>query len=220
MAIATAQTSVTPAEARSIAREAYVYGFPIVDSYRIQHAYFVDRNNAEFEAPWNEIRNISRVYTPADKAIQTPNSDTPYSMLGMDLRAEPIVLTVPSIEKERYFSVQLIDLYTQNFDYIGSRATGNDGGSFVIAGPTWKGEAPAGVKKVIRSETELVLAAYRTQLLNPGDLDNVKKVQAGYKAQPLSAFLGQPAPKAAPAIDFIKPLTPADRRSRWNFSTC
>jgi hypothetical protein len=217
MAIATAQTSVTPAEARSIARDAYVYGFPIVDSYRIQHAYFVDRNNAEFKAPWNEIRNISRVYTPADKAIQTPNSDTPYSMLGMDLRAEPIVLTVPSIEKDRYFSVQLIDLYTQNFDYIGSRATGNDGGSFVIAGPTWKGEAPAGVKKVIRSETELVLAAYRTQLLNPGDLDNVKNVQAGYRAQPLSAFLGQPAPKAAPAIDFIKPLTPADQRSSLEF---
>ena len=128
----------------------------------------------------------------------------------MDLRAEPIVLTVPAIEKERYFSVQLIDSYTYNFDYIGSRATGNDGGSFLIAGPGWKGETPKGVKKVIRSETEFVLAGYRTQLFNPGDLDNVKKVQAGYKAQPLSAFLGQPAPKAAPAIDFIKPLTPAD----------
>ena len=127
----------------------------------------------------------------------------------MDLRAEPIVLTVPAIEKDRYFSIQLIDAYTFNFAYIGSRTTGNDGGSFLIAGPNWKGETPKGVKKVIRSETELLLAGYRTQLFNPGDLDNVKKVQAGYKVQPLSAFLGQPAPKAAPAIDFIKPLTPA-----------
>ena len=140
--------------------------------------------------------------------MQTPNSDTPYSMLGLDLRAEPIVLTVPPIEKDRYFSIQLIDLYTFNFDYIGSRATGNDGGSFLIAGPGWKGETPKGVKKVFRSETELIFAAYRTQLFNPGDLDNVKKVQAGYKVQPLSAFLGKRAPKAAPAIDFIKPLTP------------
>ena len=129
-------------------------------------------------------------------------------MLGMDLRAEPMVLTVPPIEKERYFSVQLIDAYTFNFAYIGSRTTGNDGGSFLVAGPGWKGETPKGVKKVIRSETELVLAVYRTQLFNPADIDNVKKIQAGYKAQPLSAFLGQPAPKAAPAIDFIKPLTP------------
>lgn len=207
----------TPAEARAIAKEAYIYGFPMVDSYRIQHAYFVDRQNPEFKAPWNDIRNIPRVFTPEDKAVQTPNSDTPYSMAGLDLRAEPIVLTVPAIEKERYFSVQLIDLYTQNFDYIGSRATGNEGGSFLIAGPRWKGDAPKGVKKVIRSETELVLAAYRTQLFNPGDLDNVKKVQSGYKVQPLSAFLGQPASGAAPAIVFVAPLTPQAQKTSLQF---
>jgi hypothetical protein len=185
----------------------------MVDSYRIQHAYFVDRQNPEFKAPWNQIRNIPRVFTPEDKAVQTPNSDTPYSMLGLDLRAEPIVLTVPPIETDRYFSVQLIDLYTFNFGYIGSRATGNGGGSFLIAGPGWKGETPKGVKKVIRSETDLLLAAYRTQLFNPGDLDNVKRVQAGYKVQPLSDFLGQPAPKTAPAIDFIRPLTPEQQKT-------
>jgi hypothetical protein len=217
MTIATAQTRVTPAEARAIAKDAYVYGFPMVDGYRIQHAYFVNRENPEFKAPWNQIRNIPRVFTPDDKAVQTPNSDTPYSMLGLDLRAEPMVLTVPEIEKERYFSIQLVDLYTHNFDYIGSRATGNDGGSFLIAGPGWKGETPKGVKRVIRSETEFVFAIYRTQLFNPGDLDNVKKVQAGYKAQPLSAFLGQPAPTAAPAIDFITPLTPETQKTSLEF---
>jgi len=206
-------TSVTPAETREIAKEAYIYGFPMVDNYRIQYAYFVDRDNPEFKAPWNQIDNIPRVYTPADTAIQTPNSDTPYSMVGMDLRAEPIVLTVPPIEKERYFSVQLIDAYTFNFEYIGSRATGNDGGSFLVAGPRWKGETPKGVKKAIRSETEFAIAAYRTQLFNPGDIDNVKKVQAGYKAQMLSAFLGTAAPKAAPAIDFIKPIAAADEKT-------
>ncbi len=208
---------VTPAEARAIAKEAYIYGSPMVDNYRIQYSYFVDRKNPEYKAPWNQIRNIPRVFTPEDKAIQTPNSDTPYSFVGMDLRAEPMVLTVPAIEKGRYFSVQLIDAYTHNFDYIGSRATGNDGGSFLIAGPGWKGATPKGVKKVIRSETQFVLAGYRTQLFNPGDLDNVKKIQSGYKARPLSAFLGQPAPKAAPAIDFIKPLTPATQKTSLQF---
>jgi hypothetical protein len=74
-----------------IAKEAYIYGFPLVDSYRIQYSYFVDRQNPEFKASWNQIVNIPRVYTPADTAIQTPNSDTPYSWLGMDLRAEPMV---------------------------------------------------------------------------------------------------------------------------------
>jgi hypothetical protein len=208
---------IAPAEARVIAKEAYIYGFPIVDNYRIQYSYFVDRQNPEFKAPWNQIHNVPRVYTPADTAIQTPNSDTPYSFVGMDLRAEPMVLTVPPIEKERYFSVQLIDAYTFNFDYIGSRTTGNNGGSYLVAGPNWKGETPKGVKKVFRSETEFVFAVYRTQLFNPSDLDNVKKVQAGYKAQTLSAFLGTAAPKAAPVIDFIKPLTPAEEKTSPQF---
>jgi hypothetical protein len=214
---AQAQTSITPAEARTIAKEAYMYGFPLVDGYRILHGYFVDRDNPEYKAAWNQIKNIPRVYTPDDKAVQTPNSDTPYSFVGMDLRAEPIVLTVPPIEKDRYFSIQLVDLYTHNFDYIGSRATGNGGGNFLIAGPGWNGEVPAGVTKVMRSETELALAIYRTQLFNPDDLDKVKAIQAGYKVQPLSAFLGQPAPKPAPTIDFIKPLTPETQKTSPEF---
>jgi hypothetical protein len=73
------------------------------------------------------------------------------------------------------------------------------------------------VKKVIGAETALVLAAYRTQLFDAADIDNVKKVQAGYKVQTLSAFLGQPAPKAAPTIDFIKPLTPETQRTSLQF---
>src|SRR3954462_113006 len=210
---ARAQGGISPAEARPIAKEAYIYGFPIVDNYRIQHAYWMDKTNPEYKGPFNQIWNSARVFTPADKAIQTPNSDTPYSFIGADLRSEPLVLTVPAIEKERYFSVQLIDYYTFNFDYIGTRTSGNGGGSFLLAGPGWKGDAPKGIKKVFRCETELAFPAYRTQLFNPGDIDNVKKVQAGYKVQPLSAFLGQPAPKAAPAIDFIKPLTPAEEKT-------
>jgi hypothetical protein len=210
-------TVLTKEEARAIAKEAYIYGFPLVDGYRIQYSYFVDRQNPEFKASWNQIVNTPRVYTPADTAIQTPNSDTPYSFVGLDLRTEPIVLTVPVIDKSRYFSVQLIDAYTFNFDYIGSRTTGNDGGSFLIAGPNWKGELPKGVKKVLRSETEFAFALFRTQLFKPDDLDNVKKVQAGYKAQPLSAFLGTAAPKAAPVIDFMKPITPAEEKTSLQF---
>jgi hypothetical protein len=187
------------------------------DSYRIQYDYFVDVGKPEYKGPWNRIVNTPRVYTPADTAIQTPNSDTPYSFVGMDLRAEPLVLTVPPVEKNRYYSVQLIDAYTFNFDYIGTRTTGNDGGNFLIAGPGWKGEVPKGVAKVIRSETEFAFALYRTQLFNPDDIDNVKKIQAGYKVAPLSVFLGQAGSAAAPAIDFLKPLTPDDEKTSLEF---
>jgi hypothetical protein len=210
-------TAITPEQVRTIAKEAYIYGFPIVDGYRIQNSYFIDRSSPDFKVPYNQIASFARVFTPADTVVQTPNSDTPYSFAGLDVRAEPMVLTVPRIEKDRYFSIQLIDLYTFNFDYIGSRTTGNDGGSFMIAGPNWQGETPKGVTKVFRSETELLVALYRTQLLNPADIENVKRIQAGYKVQPLSAFLGQPAPKAAPEVDFLKPLTPAEEKTSLEF---
>ena len=211
------QTLIAPPEARAIAKEAYIYGFPLVDSYRILYSYFVDRDNPEFKGPWNQISNTARVYTPDDKAVQTPNSDTPYSMVGGDLRAEPLVFTVPSVEKGRYFSLQFIDLYTFNFAYVGSRATGNDGGSFLLAGPNWTGEKPNGITSVIRCETELALVVYRTQLFGPDDLENVKKVQAGYKVQPLSAFLGTPAPPSPPKIDFLKPPSAEQERKSLDF---
>ncbi|HLV38911.1 DUF1254 domain-containing protein [Xanthomarina sp.] len=198
---------------RAIAKEAYIYGYPMVDNYRIEHDYYVDSTNSEFKAPWNHITNIANVYTPADTAIQTPNSDTPYSFLGLDLRAEPIVLSMPEIEANRYYSVQFIDAYTFNFAYVGTRATGNKAGNYLVAGPNWNGETPEGIDKVIKSETEFINILYRTQLFNPADIDNVKKIQAGYKVQTLSAFLKTPTPTAAPVLDFMQPLTPELQKS-------
>ena len=210
-------SEITPAETRAIAKEAYIYGFPMVDNYRVQYSYFVDNKDPDYKAPYNILFNIPRVFTPEDKAIQTPNSDTPYSWIGLDLRAEPIVFTVPPIEKGRYWSLQLIDLYTHNFDYLGSRVTGNDGGSFMIAGPNWQGETPKGITKVIRSETSIASAQFRTQLFNPGDLENVKAIQAQYFVKPLSTFLGESAPRSAPPISFIKPLSPDAQKTALDF---
>lgn len=212
-----ADVGLSADEARAIAKEAYIYGFPLVDNYRVQHSYFVDRSNPEFKSGWNTLNNTARVYTPEDKAIQTPNSDTPYSFLGADLRAEPLVLTVPAVEKERYYSLQFIDMYTFNFAYVGSRATGNEAGSFLLAGPDWKGETPPGIKAVIHAETEFAFVLYRTQMFNPADIDNVKKIQAGYKVEPLSSFLGQAAPAPAPAIDFAKPLSADEEKTSPEF---
>jgi len=202
---------------RAIVKEAYVYGFPMVDAYRIQYAYFINRNNTEFKAPINHLYSEARVFTPKDTVIQTPNSDTPYSFAELDLRGGPMVLTVPVIEKNRYFSIQLIDEYTFNFAYIGSRSTGNNGGSFLIAGPGWNGDTPKGISKLIRSETEFVMAGYRTQLFNPGDIANVKKIQAGYKVQTLSSFLGTDTSTKTEAVDFMTPLSKEEEISSPRF---
>ncbi|MDT7796059.1 MAG: hypothetical protein QOD59_5500 [Mycobacterium sp.] len=209
--------AVTPEQARAIAKEAYIYGFPIVDNYRVQYAYFVNKENPEYKGGWNEIHNTARVFTPEDKAIQTPNSDTPYSAVGADLRTEPLVLTVPPIEQDRYYSLQFVDAYTSNFAYVGSRTTGNGGGKYLLAGPNWKGDKPEGVNEVIRSDTELAMVLYRTQLFGPSDLDSVKRIQAGYQVQPLSAYLNQPPPAPAPPIDFVPPLTPDQQKTSPQF---
>jgi hypothetical protein len=214
---APSQPTVAPQDARAIAKDAYVYGFPIVDNYRVQYDYFVDKENPEYKGDRNVIHNTARVYTPADTAIQTPNSDTPYSVLGADLRAEPLVLTVPPVEQNRYYSLQFIDLYTYNFDYVGSRTTGNSGGKYLLVGPNWKGEKPAGIAKVIQSDTDLAMVLYRTQLFDSADLDNVKKIQEGYQVQPLSAFLNQPPPPAAPAIDYVPALTADQEKTSPQF---
>jgi hypothetical protein len=190
------------AETRAIAEEGFIYGLPIVMNYAVMYAYAIDRNSGQFKAPFNQIKNEPRVFTYKDTAIVTPNSDTPYSFVWMDLRAEPIVLSVPAIDKDRYYSVMLCDGNTYNYGYIGTRATGTEAGDYLVVGPDWQGEKPAGIKKVFRSSTQFSLAGYRTQLFNPEDMPNVVKIQAGYKVQPLSSYLNQPAPPAAPAIDF------------------
>lgn len=201
-AINKAGTHPDLAEVKAIAEEGFIYGLPIVMNYAVMYDFCVDKNSGQYKAPFNTLHNEARVFTYQDTTVVTPNSDTPYSFLCLDLRAEPVVISVPKVDKRRYYSVQLVDANTFNYGYMGSRATGNDGGDFLVAGPDWKGEAPAGVSRVFRSTTQFSVAIFRTQLFNPKDMPNVKKVQAGYKARPLSAYLGQPEPKAAPLPAF------------------
>ncbi|WP_395396448.1 DUF1254 domain-containing protein (plasmid) [Novosphingobium sp. BL-8A] len=211
--------ATTPSEARAIAEEATIYGFPMVDSYRVQYAYFIDKTNPEYKAPWNALKNVLKLYSPDDRAVQAVNTDVPFSFVGADLRTDPLVITVPEVEKDRYYSVQFVDMYTYILGYIGTRATGNSAGRFLLAGPNWKGETPLGVKHVLHSETEFAFFQFRTQLKGPADLENVKRVQDGYKVQPLSAYLGQPAPKPAPSVAFPQPLTPEAERTSLEFFT-
>jgi len=191
-------------EVKAIAEEGFIYGLPIVMNYAVMYDYVIDRKSGQWKMPFNEIFNEHRVFTYKDTTVITPNSDTPYSMLWMDLRAEPMVISVPAVEKKRYYSVMLNDGNTFNYGYVGSRATGSGPGKYLVAGPDWKGATPAGIKKVFRSTTQFSVAVFRTQLFHAGDMKNVIKVQAGYKVQPLSAFLKQLPPAAAAAIEWPK----------------
>ena len=191
-------------QVKAIAEDGFVYGLPIVMNYAVMYEYAIDKSSSQFKAPFNQIKNEARVFTYEDTSIPTPNSDTPYSFVWMDLRAEPIVLSVPAVDPKRYYSVMLCDGNTYNYGYIGTRATGSGAGDYMVVGPGWKGETPAGIKKVFQSSTQFSLVGFRTQLFDPADMTNVEKVQAGYKAQTLSSYLKQPAPAAAPTVDWPK----------------
>jgi hypothetical protein len=201
-----ADFTAPPSEARAIAKEAYLYGYPVVEMYKTLYTQAVDKGGVNFKAPFNHIGNTAQVFTPKDTTLATPNPDTPYSFVWMDLRSEPLVLTLPKIEDNRYYSVQLVDLYTHNFAYLGTRSTGNNGGHYMIAGPDWKGQQPVDVDRVVYSESNLAYALYRTQLFDEKDLNKVKQIQNGYKVQSLSSYVKQAAPAKAPKINWPKPL--------------
>jgi hypothetical protein len=203
----TSQTSPQPpaisAEAaQAIAQEAYIYGFPMVMNYKTLYNYAIDTQSPDYKGPFNQLACVARLFTPDDKAVVTPNADTPYCMFWMDLRAEPLVLSVPEMEPERFYHFQLIDLYTHNFAYVGTLTTGNGAGKYLLAGPNWQGEKPAGIDAVLQSETDFIFNVTRTQLFRPEDLERVIEIQTSYGLQSLSEFLGTAAPAAAPSIDF------------------
>jgi hypothetical protein len=113
-----------------------------------------------------------------------------------------MVLKVPAIVGNRYYSFQIIDKYTYNIDYVGTRATGFEAGAYLFAGPGWEGETPEGINKVIKSEGNYLVALGRTQVFGPDDVDNTKAVLAAYQLESLSEFLGteSTAQAIAPAI--------------------
>jgi hypothetical protein len=126
-------------KAKDIAEAGFIYGLPIVMNYAVMYEYAVDRTSGQFKAPFNQLKNEPNVFTYKDTAIPTPNSDTPYSFVWMDLRAEPIVLSVPAVDAKRYYSVMMCDGNTYNYGYIGTRTTGSEAGDYMVVGPNGKG---------------------------------------------------------------------------------
>jgi hypothetical protein len=204
------------AETKAIAQDGFVFGLPIVMYYTSAYELFVDPTSSQYKAPIGQLTNEARVFTPKDTAVITPNSDTPYSLMEIDLRAEPTVISLPAVPKPRYYSVQLTDANTFNYGYMGTRTTGTGPGDYMIVGPDWKGETPAHIKQVFHSTTLFSVVIFRTQLFNAADMPSVVKIQAGYKVQPLSKYLKQPAPAAPPAIEYLKADAEIAKKEFWH----
>ncbi len=198
--INTHAADITPAEKKAIAADAYIYGYAMLYNYKTMFQQAVDPSFPGYIGGFGRFRHYSRGFTPADADIVTPSNDTPYSWAWLDLRAEPWVVSVPAID--RYYVLQWFDLYTHNFAYIGSRATGSGAGNYLFAGPNWKGEVPKGITKVIRAETDFIGTLTRTSWTGPEETDALKAIQSQYRLTPLSEFAGTKPPPPAPTFVF------------------
>jgi hypothetical protein len=118
---ASAQTmNLKAAEARDRQGSLYLW-LPVVENYRVMYFYQLEKNNPAYKGSFNSLANVARVFTHEDRAIQRLNSDTPYSFLWLDLRAEPQVLSIPDIELGRYYVWQTVDAYINILPYFGTR---------------------------------------------------------------------------------------------------
>jgi hypothetical protein len=200
---------LTPEEARAVARDAYIFCYPLAMQYRTMYVQAINSNSKEYVGGFGRYRHYG-MSTPDNKDIVTPNNDTPYSWAHVDLRTEPWVLTLPKTDG-RYFTTQWMDLWHFIVDNPGSLIDGNEGGSFLVVPPDWKGGRPKGIKRVVRGESEFLGTLTRTQLKGMDDLHVMQEIQQGYKLQPLSAFLGQPAPLPAAEVDWPVWIDKVDR---------
>ena len=186
-------------ERRTAAKAGYQFGYAMVENYRTLYAQAVDSNDPRFVGGFGVYRYYSQPARPENTDIVTPNNDTPYAWAWIDLRSEPWVVTVPAID--RYYILPFHDLYTIYSGYVGAATTGPGAGSYLLAGPRWKGPTPDGITGVIHSATDIVGTLTRTELTDEG-VDSLRAVQTSYRLRPLSAFTGQAAPTPAPTISW------------------
>jgi hypothetical protein len=188
-----------------IARDAYIYGYPLVDGYRQLYGWFVDHDHHDYMGAWNRIH-----------IVQT-EPDTAGAVLGLDLCREPVVLSVPRIEADRYYLIQGNDLYSHIFDHIGTQTTGNGPGHFLITGPNWQGRAPRAITGKLSCETELALLTFRLQCQDSQDRAKAEARLAGFELTPLSRFMGLPPTAPPPTARFIAPLSLRAERNSLTF---
>ena len=175
-----------------IATLAYIWGFSLVTMDR-QFNFVTSPNVPPVgvgRGPANTITCARDLQNANATDVVSPNSDTLYCFVHFDLKKEPVVLVVPPVAADRYYTFEFLDAYTNVFAYLGTRATGSNGGTYLIAGPDWKGEVPEGMTK-IWSPTNLAWLINHVLAKGPSDLANVHPIQDKIIVKPLSVFQGK-----------------------------
>ncbi|WP_158766957.1 DUF1254 domain-containing protein [Terricaulis silvestris] len=188
--------SLSDAEVAELAEEAYLYAYPMLVAYGFFHRQVAGPAAPERQA-FNRFTHFRELASPAlNNTIPWVNTDTLYSAVWLDLRAEPFVLTNPAFEDFRFHDIQANDWYTMCFVTRGTRDVGNGSRTYLIAGPDWTGPKSDFVDEVISAESSIVKLFVRVVVENDGDVAAIHRLQDQYDLRPLSAVLGEPTPAA------------------------
>lgn len=165
-------------------KDAYIYGYPVVGMYELLYQQVLGPKKS---TTMNEFIHSAVISTPKTTFIPAPNNDTTYSRAWLDLRDEPVIIETPDTH-QRYYSIQLTDLFTNVADNLGKRLYGTEHHYFAIIGPTWRGDLPEDVIP-IHCDTTLALAFLRILINGENDLETVKDLQSHFIIKPLSEFV-------------------------------
>ena len=180
------QAALSPEEARSLAKEAYLFGMPVVFIEKQFDFNTYTTKVAKTKAPVNQFIHYRAFVDASDKSVVGFNVDNLYSFANLDLSKEPMVLSIPAMGN-RFWLMQIIDAWNGVPADPGSRSNGGKGGTFVIVGPNFKGTLPNNME-VIKCPTNLAILGGRTYCSGKSDYAAVNKLQDQYKLVPLSQW--------------------------------
>ena len=210
---AVAQVPAAPLSAEQIAEEtayaiglqAYIWSYPLWEANRSRTGMTSVPAPQGFRAPLNQFMHADRLGDPSATDVVSPNNDTLYSAAWLDLRAEPMVMTLPNYAG-RYYTAQLLDAYTNNFGYVSQLRDGFKAQTVVFVPPGWTGRLPPGLRR-LDAPTPTVFIAMRSGVDGVADIPNVVRLQKQIRLVPLSKWGTDWTPPAS------VPVVPAPARS-------
>ncbi len=193
---------ITTDEARQIATEAYVFGSAFVSNYRVYFPLLLAGDPLFQGVGFNEFAHNRQPFPPETR--DTTQRDTLFSLAILDLRREPIVISVPDVPQGQSYMLQMGDTSTETLPYISTLTTDNKAGDYVLVGPEFQGSVPAEhFDDLISTRGQFVVINGRTIIADPDDMGAEHALQDGMQIRALSEFLGTEAPPEPPPIDFL-----------------
>lgn len=215
-----ARVKITPAYAKLVATDAHFWTWPMVNMYnrRLHFATIkrIERSGPLMSAPLNRLVMLTDYVEPTERAVACPNQDVVYGIGALALDLSPVVVQVPDFG-DRFWVYQIVDLRTDSFVQLG-RMYGTKPGFYLLAGPGWRGEIPAGITRVFRCSTNTGLIAPRVfQDTTAEDKKAIQSLLPGIMMYPLAEYDGQMKATDWNNLPQAPPPPPSEEETRWVF---